>query len=133
MIYETDKNHHIVYQEHGYQMVDTYSQEPIIELSERYTQEDILDYEKGYQFSRPGLAGNKIGGQALYIEGLDTPPEYFTSDEWILLLQLAPKEAYWNNLKPNFYPFQMELGEFGILSIFIKKDYSLAKAYVQQP
>lgn len=40
-----------------------------------------LDYDEGYQFSNPTLAGNKIGGQSFYIEGLDTPPEYFTDNQ----------------------------------------------------
>ncbi|HAS42582.1 MAG TPA: hypothetical protein DCS93_19030 [Microscillaceae bacterium] len=114
------------------------AQESIIEeeglpLLERYDDANDLDYDEGYQFSKPELAGNKIGGQPFYIEGLDTPPEYFTADQWEQLLQLAPTEGFWNNLQPNFYPFKMELGEFGILNVFITKDYKRAEVYIQTP
>ncbi len=131
-LYEIDKNRAILHRQYGYRIIPTYKQEPIIDFSERYTQADVLDYGKGYQFNHPELAGNKIGGQALYVE-TGAPPAYFTSEDWRLLLQLAPQAGYWNDLRPNFYPFHMELGEFGLLSVFIKKDYTQAKAYVQQP
>lgn len=94
---------------------------------------DILDYEEGYRFAKPELVGNKIGGQPFYIEGLDTPPEYFTDDKWLQLLQLAPTEGYWNNYQPNFYPFYMEMGEFSLLNVFVTKDYKRAEAYIQMP
>lgn len=132
-LYELDEHRQAIPQTQGYDLLTVYAQEPRIDPSERYQPGHRLDYEEGYQFLHPDLAGNKIGGQALYVESLYPPPAYFTSDQWTLLLQLAPKSGYWHGLQPNFYPFQMELGEFGLLSIFIKKDYSRAKAYVQQP
>lgn len=107
-------------------------EEEDLPLLERYDEAD-LDYDEGYQFSKPALAGNKIGGQPFYIEGLDTPPEYYTTDEWDLLLQLAPTRGFWDNLQPNFYPFYMELGEFGLLNVFITKDYKRAEVYIQVP
>ena len=92
-----------------------------------------MDCDTGFEFSKPSLAGNKIGGQPLYIQGLTNPPSEFNSEEWLLLLQLAPTQGYWNNLKPNFYPFYIELGEFGILTVFISSDYKQTKCFVQQP
>lgn len=130
-IYELDEDRQPVYQEYRV-ILEPVENEESFPLGERYTIND-LNYDTGFQFSRPELAGNKIGGQPLYIEGLDTPPEYFTSDEWVLLLQLAPTQGYWNNLQPNFYPFHMELGEFGILTVFISQDYTQAVCYIQQP
>lgn len=130
-VYQLDEDSEPVYREYRV-VLEPIENEDSIPLRERYTMND-LDYDSGYQFTRPELAGNKIGGQPLYIEGLDTPPEEFNSDNWLLLLQLAPTEGYYNNLQPNFYPFYMELGEFGILTVFISKDYKQAKCYVQQP
>lgn len=130
-IYELDENCQAIYKEYRVVLNPVEDEDPI-PLEERYTMSD-LDYDTGFQFSKPELAGNKIGGQPLYIEGLSTPPEYFTSAQWLLLLQLAPNQGYWNNLQPNFYPFHMELGEFGILTVFISKDYTQAKCYIQQP
>lgn len=94
---------------------------------------DGLDYDEGYQFSKPTLAGSKIGGQPFYVGTLDTPPEYFTSDQWEQLLQLAPTQGYWDNYQPNFYPFYMEMGEFSLLNVFITKDYKRAEACIQMP
>ena len=130
-IYELNEARQPVYKEYGV-LLDPVEDENSIPLEERYAMND-LDYDTGFGFSKPELAGNKTGGQPIYIEGLTTPPEEFTSEEWLLLLQLAPKEGYWNNLQPNFYPFHMELGEFGILTVFISKDYTQAKCYIQQP
>lgn len=130
-IYELDENRNPVEKEYRVVLSPAENESPI-PLKERYSMND-LDYDTGFRFSRPELAGNKIGGQPLYIEGLDTPPEYFNSNEWHLLLQLAPSQGYWNNLQPNFYPFHMELGEFGILSVFIAQDYQKAHFYIQQP
>ncbi|MDJ0601212.1 MAG: DUF1963 domain-containing protein [Crocosphaera sp.] len=130
-IYELDEEGEAVYKEYRV-ILESQENEDSIPLEERYTMND-LDYDTGFQFARPELAGNKIGGQPIYIEGLDTPPEQFNSHEWLLLLQLAPTQGYWDNLEPNFYPFHMELGEFGILTVFISKDYTKAKCYIQQP
>lgn len=130
-IYELDEDREAVYKEYRV-VLNPAENEDSVPLEERYTMND-LDYDTGFHFARPDLAGNKIGGQPLYIEGLDTPPEYFISDEWLLLLQLAPNQGYWHNLQPNFYPFQMELGEFGILTVFISQKYKKAKFYIQQP
>lgn len=130
-IYELDEEHEAVYKEYRV-VLEPKENEDSIPLEERYTIND-LDYDTGFHFTRPEIAGNKIGGQPIYIEGLDIPPEQFTSNEWLLLLQLAPKKGYWDNLQPNFYPFHMELGEFGILTVFISKDYTKAICYVQQP
>ncbi len=130
-IYELNENGEAVYKEYKV-VLNPVENEESVPLEERYTMND-LDYDTGFHFSRPELAGNKIGGRPLYIESLDTPPEQFNSDEWLLLLQLAPTEGYWHSLQPNFYPFLMELGEFGILTVFISKDYKQAKCYIQQP
>lgn len=130
-IYQLDEERQPVYQEYIV-VLNPPEDEDSIPLEERYTMND-LDYDTGFQFATPELVGNKIGGQPLYIEGLDTPPEYFTSDEWLLLLQLASTQGYWNNLQPNFYPFYMDLGEFGILTVFISKDYTQVVSYIQQP
>ena len=94
---------------------------------------DVLDLETGYRFAQPALAGNKIGGQPFYVGYLATPPEYFTSDDWLQLLQLAPTEGYWDQHQPNFYPFYMEMGEFGLFNVFLSKDYQRAEVYVQGP
>ncbi|HMV43805.1 MAG TPA: DUF1963 domain-containing protein [Leptospiraceae bacterium] len=128
---EDEEDNRAVYREYRV-ILEAEENEDLIPLEERYTF-DNLDYDTGFQFSRPELAGNKIGGQPLYIEGLDTPPEAFNSEEWLLLLQLAPTEGYWNNLQPNFYPFHLELGEFGILTVFISRDYKRIEWYIQQP
>lgn len=130
-IYELDENRQPVYKEYRVILNPVENEDPIL-LEERYKRNN-LDLDTGYQFSRPELAGNKIGGQPLYIEGLTTPPEIFKSQEWLLLLQLAPTQGYWNNLQPNFYPFSMELGEFGILTVFISQDYKQVDWYIQQP
>ncbi|MDJ0662333.1 MAG: DUF1963 domain-containing protein [Crocosphaera sp.] len=130
-IYELDEEGEAVYKEYRV-ILESQENEDSIPLEERYTMND-LDYDTGFQFARPELAGNKIGGQPLYIEGLDTPPKQFNSHEWLLLLQLAPTQGYWDNFQPNFYPFHMELGEFGILTVLISKDYTKAKCYIQQP
>lgn len=130
-IYELDEDRQPIYKEYRV-ILNSVENEESIPIEERYTIND-LDYDTGFQFSRPELAGNKIGGQPLYIEGLDTPPEQFNSNEWLLLLQLAPMRGYWDNLQSNFYPFHMELGEFGILTVFISKNYTDAKCCIQQP
>lgn len=107
--------------------------EGAIPLDERYTFND-LDYASGFTFAHPELAGNKIGGQALYIGQLSDPPEPFDAEGWRLLLQLAPRQGYYGDgFQPNFYPFAMELGEFGILSAFISDDYTHVVCVVEQP
>lgn len=107
--------------------------EPAVPVADRYSFAD-LDYAAGYTFSRPGLAGNKVGGQPLHVEGLDTPPAEFGSPDWRLLVQLAPDSGYWGpRLTRNFYPFHLELGEFGLLTVFLAADYSAARIFVQQP
>ena len=117
-----------------YQVIlDPLVEEEAIPLKERYDEYHDLDYDLGYRFSKPALAGNKIGGQPFYVGYLDTPPEYFTSDEWLLLLQLAPTEGFWDNYQPNFYPFYMEMGEFSLLNVFMTKDFKRAEAYIQMP
>jgi len=114
-------------------VLESMIEEEDLPLLERYDEMNDLDYDAGYQFSKSALAGNKIGGQPFYIEGLDTPPEYFTAENWEQLLQLAPIEGFWDNNQPNFYPFYMEMGEFSLLNVFITKDYTQAEAYVQMP
>ncbi|OCR00959.1 hypothetical protein BCD67_06260 [Oscillatoriales cyanobacterium USR001] len=132
VIYELDENRQILYKE--YQVIlNPIGNEDWIPLNERYTANDF-DIDTGFQFSQPELAGNKIGGQPLYIEGLSNPPEPFNSEEWLLLLQLAPTAGYWGTKwKPNFYPFYMELGEFAILTVFISPDYKQVEWFIQQP
>ena len=129
-IYELGKNDRLVYKEYQV-LLEALEEEESIPLEKRFT---IYDYddESGFQFSKPSLAGNKIGGQPLYIEGLDDPPEEFNSEQWLLLLQLAPLQGYWNNSQPNFYPFYMNLGDLCIMTIFISKDYKLTKCFIQQ-
>jgi Domain of unknown function (DUF1963) len=128
-IYELDENYNPIYKEYE-AVLNPIKREAVIPLEKRYAIND-LDYKTGYQFTQVEIAGNKIGGQPLYLKDLSTPPEYFTSQEWLLLMQMAPTQGYWNNLQPNFYPFQMELGEFKILTIFISRDYTKARCYIQ--
>ncbi|MGF1490766.1 MAG: DUF1963 domain-containing protein [Prochloraceae cyanobacterium] len=134
-IYELDENHQAVYKEYK-AVLNPIEDEEIIPLEERYTVDD-WDCEVKFHFTKPFLAGNKIGGQPLYTQGLTNPPSEFNSQEWLLLMQLAPTQGYWNNLQSNyfqrnFYPFLMELGEFGILTVFISSDYKKTKCYIQQ-
>ncbi|MGF1490765.1 MAG: DUF1963 domain-containing protein [Prochloraceae cyanobacterium] len=130
-IYEVDENRQVVYKEYK-AVLDPIEDEEIISIEEMYRIYE-LDYDTGFQFSKPELAGNKIGGQSLYLDILGDPPEEFDRQKWLLLLQLAPTQEYWNNLQPNFYPFLLELGEFGILTIFISSDYKQARCYIQHP
>ncbi|MFB2835478.1 DUF1963 domain-containing protein [Floridanema evergladense] len=108
-------------------------------LNERWDCWNDLDLDTGYNFSKPELAGNKIGGQAIYVENVEAPLCY-ESEDWHLLLQLAPKEGYWDLslqdkeiYQPNFYPFFMQMYPFSIVSIFISKDYTQTKCYIQNP
>jgi hypothetical protein len=120
-------------EQHYAVVLNSLEDEPVVPLEERYTYED-LDYSGGYQFARPAFAGNKIGGQPMYIGQLSVPPAEFTSADWLLLLQLAPTQGYYApGFQPNFYPFAMELGEFGILTVFLSRDYTRTVCYVQQP
>ncbi|HAS42580.1 MAG TPA: hypothetical protein DCS93_19020 [Microscillaceae bacterium] len=114
-------------------VIESVIEEEDLPLLERYDEMNDLDYDAGYQFSKTELAGNKIGGQPFYITGLDTPPEHFVADQWEQLMQLAPVQGYWDGNQPNFYPFYMEMGEFGILNVFITKDYKRAEVYIQTP
>lgn len=133
---EVDEEDEKVFKEYKV-IIEPVVEEKALPLRERYNRRtggtDGLDYDEGYQFSKPELVGNKIGGQPFYVGTLDTPPEYFTSDQWEQLLQLAPTQGYWDNYQPNFYPFYMEMGEFGLLNVFITKDYKRAEAHVQMP
>lgn len=108
-------------------------EEKAVPLAERYSREDLVDYEKGYQFSKQEIAGNKIGGQPMYVEQMNPSPEYFSSTEWQNLLQLAPKEGYSKGYGTNFYPFHMNMYGFSIVNFFISKDYKHAQAYTQAP
>ena len=131
-LYELDINRQIIYKE--YKVIIFPEEEEIsVPLQERYNPMTDVDYTAGFNFSKPELAGNKIGGQPLYIGHLTNPPQDLSSDQWLLLMQLAPLQGYWKNLQPNFYPFQMELGEFGILTVLISLDYAEVSCNVQQP
>ena len=129
--YEVDENRQVVYKEYKV-VLEPIEDEEIISIEEMYRIYE-LDYDTGFQFSKPELAGNKIGGQPLYMKSLTNIAEGFNSEEWLLLLQLAPTQGYWDNLQPNFYPFLMELGEFGILTVFISSDYKNTRCYIQHP
>ena len=107
-------------------------QEAAVPLQERYVYGD-LDYEKGYQFSNSALAGNKMGGQPMYVEKMDPAPAYFSDPTWQHLLQLAPKKGYVGDRGTNFYPFHMDLYGFGLVNFFVSKDYKLAQACTQAP
>jgi len=130
-IFELDENREPVYKEYSIKF-GPLIEEKEIAVDERVGWED-LDLEDGYTFTYPELAGKKIGGQPLYIEGKTVPHSYFTENQWINFLQLAPLEGYRENLRPNFYPFYMEMGEFGILNIFLSEDFSKVGGYVQGP
>lgn len=130
-LFELDENRDPVFQDYALRLGDLET-ELQVPLGERYQMGDLDDSE-GYQFSRPELAGNKLGGQPLYIGSLSVAPEVFQSDDWEQLLQLAPRNGYWDGLQPNFYPFLLELGEFGILTVFISTDRTALKVSVQQP
>jgi hypothetical protein len=130
-LYELDDDREKVYKEYGVVVQPVEEEEMVTTLSARYSFRD-LDYSTGYTFSRPDLAGCKIGGQPLFIQQSSTP-ELFSSDLWIHILQLAPTQGYFTGLQPNFYPFLMELGEFGILNVFLSKDLKRSAFLVQQP
>ena len=131
VIYEVDDNFQVIYKEYKV-VLEPIEDEEIISIEEMYRIYE-LDYDTGFQFSKPELAGNKIGGQPLYMKSLTNIAEGFNSEEWLLLLQLAPTQGFWDNLQPNFYPFHMELGEFGILTVLISSDYKRTKSYIQYP
>ncbi|AFZ57320.1 DUF1963 domain-containing protein [Anabaena cylindrica FACHB-243] len=133
-IYEFDENSKENYKEYEI-LLSPIKSEIATPPSAHYNRYDELDIELGYNFSRPEFAGNKIGGQPLYINQPTNPREEFDSKEWLLLLQLAPQQGYYllPRFQPNFYPFSMELGEFGILTIFIANDYTQAKLFIQLP
>ncbi|MGF1490764.1 MAG: DUF1963 domain-containing protein [Prochloraceae cyanobacterium] len=128
-IYELNEDCQAIYKEYK-AVLEPIEDEELIPLEERFTIDD-WDYEMKFQFSKPFLAGNKIGGQPLYIQGRTNPPSEFNSQEWLLLMQLAPNQGYWNNLQPNFYPFHMDLDDCGILTIFISSDYKKTKCFIQ--
>ena len=130
IICELDENRQAIYKEYK-AVLQPIEDEKMVLLEERYTIDD-WDCEVKFHFTKSFLAGNKIGGQPLYIQGLTNPPYEFNSEEWLLLLQLAPTQGYWDNLQPNFYPFHMDLDDCGILTIFISSDYKQTKCYVQQ-
>ncbi|MGF1490767.1 MAG: DUF1963 domain-containing protein [Prochloraceae cyanobacterium] len=129
-IYELDDNCQAVYKEYKV-LLDPIEDEEIISIEERYKINN-WDDRIGFQFSRPSIAGNKIGGQPLCLYFVKDPEENFNQEEWLLLLQLAPIQGYWNNGQPNFYPFYMYLNDSGILTVFISSDYKKTKCYVQQ-
>ena len=130
-IFELDAQRQPVYKE--YKMVfGPLVEEAAVAVQERVGWDD-LEVESGYHFTHPELAGNKIGGQPLYIEGKSVPHDYFTNDQWLHFLQLAPLQGYRNHRQPNFYPFYLDLGEFGLLNLFITKDLSQVRGYVQGP
>jgi hypothetical protein len=133
-IYEFGENGEKIYKEYEL-LLSPIEAEIAMPVSDRYNRYNELDYDLGYIFSRPEFMGNKIGGQPVYIDQLTIPPEEFDSGKWLLLLQLAPMQGYYllPRFQPNFYPFYMELGEFGILNIFISNDYTQTKIVIQQP
>lgn len=138
-IYEWNDDQNTVPKEYNlvFNSIDT---ETVTALAERYDPWNDFDYDTGLNFSKTELAGNKIGGQAICIANLSQTPVYFDSEDWYLLLQLAPIQGYWDTAllaeriyKPNFYPFVMPLYEFSIVSVFISKDYTQAKWEIQNP
>lgn len=136
-IYELADNHQTTFPKEYEAVLSEIETENHLPLLERYHL-SYYDYDKGYSFSKPERAGNKIGGQAIYIEGLDNPPEHYDSEDWHLLLQLAPTSGYWDldlakkrKYQPNFYPFFMSMYETAIISIFISKDYTQTQWFIQ--
>lgn len=133
-IYEIDIDHRTLIPKE-YSLVSFIDKEPIVPVEDQIGS-NVWEIDFGYRFDNNRLAGNKIGGQSLLVSHFDTTnniPEHFRNEKWMLLLQLAPKEGFWENLQPNFYPFHMELGEGGILSIFISKDFSETHVEIQLP
>ncbi|MDX2304490.1 MAG: hypothetical protein NW226_16910 [Microscillaceae bacterium] len=140
-IYELAEDHQTTFPKEYEAVLSEIETENYLPLEERYNwQKGDFDFQNytGYQFSKPALAGNKIGGQAIYVEGLDTPPKPFDSEDWHLLLQLAPKAGYWDLTwqkkglyQPNFYPFFMQMYSTSIISIFISKDYTQTQWFIQ--
>ena len=130
-IFELTDDREIIHKEYRLSFNDI-KEEKAVPLTDRYSRED-LDYEKGYQFSKQEIAGNKIGGQPMYVEQMNPSPEYFSSTEWQHLLQLAPKKGYRKGYGTNFYPFYMDMYGFSIVNFFVSKDYKYAQAYTQAP
>ena len=126
-----DEDCQAVYKEYKVAL-ETIEDEELISIEERY-KINSWDDRTGFQFSKPQLAGNKIGGQPLCLYFLKDPDENFNSEEWLLLLQLAPIQGYWDNGQPNFYPFHMYLSDTGILTVFISSDYKQTRCYIQEP
>ena len=141
--YEYDENGQAIYKEYKkiykeYKAVlEPIEDEEMVPLEERHKINSWDDDDTGWQFSKPQLAGNKIGGQTLLMRSLTNMPEASNSEEWLLLLQLAPKQGYWNKspdgVSPNFYPFHMYLRDTGILTVFISSDYKQTRCYIQEP
>lgn len=138
-VYELAEDHQTTFPKEYEAVLGEIEAENYLPLLERYHHSDF-DFQNytGYQFSTPELAGNKIGGQAIYVEGLSNPPEHFDSKDWHLLLQLAPTSGYWDLdlekkglYQPNFYPFFMQMYSFSIVNIFISKDYTQANWFIQ--
>jgi uncharacterized protein YwqG len=138
-IYEFDEDNNAVPKEYNllFNPLETEIPTPVAERWDRWND---FDYDTGLSFSKPDLAGNKIGGQAICMSGLSNLPAYYDSEDWNLLLQLAPIQGYWDTAlkaqggyRPNFYPFSMPMYEFTIISIFISKDYTQTKWEIQSP
>ncbi|MCG3266294.1 hypothetical protein [Yoonia sp. I 8.24] len=103
--------------------------EPTVALADRFTKSE-LSLKDGYQFRHTALAGCKLAGQPIYVEQQQAP-EYFRNPDWVHICQLAPDHGYFAQFQPNFYPFVLELGEYGLLNVFINTDGTRAVAYVQ--
>jgi len=138
-IYELDENQGKLPLKDYNVVLSAIETETATPVNKRYDCWNDLDLDTGYHFSKPELAGNKIGGQAIYVENVKAPRCYGSKD-WYLLLQLAPTQGYWDLLlqdkgfyQPNFYPFFMPMYPFSIVSIFISKDYTQTKWYIQNP
>lgn len=138
-IHEWDENNQAIPKEYNL-LLDPIETEIDTPVAERWDRWNDFDYDTGLNFSKPELAGNKIGGQAICIGQLSNPPAFYDSEDWHLLVQLAPIQGYWDttlkaegNYQPNFYPFSMHLLEFSIISIFISKDYTQTKWEIQNP
>ena len=65
-LYEWDEDRQAIYKEYRV-VLNPIENEDSVPLEERYAMND-LDCDTGFEFARQELAGNKIGGQPLYIE-----------------------------------------------------------------
>lgn len=79
-------------------------------------------------FANPNATGNKIGGQPAFFH--HSHPEFYTADDWFMLLQFTPPQQKWQESRKDFLPFVIYLYPGTILQIFVSKDLQQAVAFL---